>query len=409
MGEANEMDPRRRGIDDLPRDLLRHRQLVAPANNEPHLRAIDHLGALLQGSSADETIVAKLARCWRDRFFNAFYERPLLLLAAMRHDALMEGPKHPLARGFADVSPDATEVTRDRVRAALAPERFSLWIALTTRRVQTNEVSRAVAWLWPAHIAGCSGGQRPLALVDVGASAGLNLVADALDQFWTNTAGATIPIVNGVDCVARIGFDTHPLDIRYDDDLTWLRACVWPGEAERLARLDDAAAAMREAYERGGRRDAAVTRPQLQALNCGLVPMRLEALAAQLPSDALVLVYQTFTRAYLEPKRQATYVKGMRDWLASRPPGSALWVECEIAEQDGASEALVQGRGPQLAAQEFPAEILAHVGTRSGEVRSRRLARCGYHPKALQVDEQAVYELAQRLRSMGTPPLSERR
>lgn len=360
----------RRGVDELVSDIARQRVLLMGHRNVPYHRALEHMNALLEGPHADAELVVKLERCWRDRFFNAYYERPLLLLAAMRHEALTEGPKHPLGRGFASASPDPEAVTRERVRAALAPDRFSLWVTLATRRVQTNETSRAVAWRWPALLAGCDGGARPLALVDIGAAAGLNLIGDRLPASWTTADGAPLRVPSRVHCLVRLGFDTHPLDVRYEEDLNWMRACIWPGETERLARFEAAVLAMRAAYDEDDR-------PELYTVNAGLVAAKLDAVAKKLPAHALVLAYQTFMHGYLEPERSRTYVRAMKAWLESRPAGSAVWIEMEIAE-DATTDA--------------PAEILAHV-----RGKTLRIARCDYHPSKLLVEEKAAAELAQRL------------
>lgn len=88
---------------------------------------------------------ARLAEAWRGRRFGAFYERPLLLLSALR-----EGEGHPLWRGIAGPESDPSGFDAAAVAAALAPERAHLWSTLAGRHLQTNEPSRAVAWLWPA-------------------------------------------------------------------------------------------------------------------------------------------------------------------------------------------------------------------------------------------------------------------
>src|SRR5213078_1583325 len=38
--------------------------------------------------------------------------------------------------------------------------------------------------------------------------------------------------------VARLGVDLDPVDVTDPDDARWLRACLWPDQPERLARLD---------------------------------------------------------------------------------------------------------------------------------------------------------------------------
>jgi hypothetical protein len=40
------------------------------------------------------------------------------------------------------------------------------------------------------------------------------------------------------EVVARIGIDLDPIDVTDAEDAQWLRACVWPDEPERVARLE---------------------------------------------------------------------------------------------------------------------------------------------------------------------------
>src|SRR5690606_25196485 len=144
-----------------------------------YARLLEVLEPMLDGDFG-----ARLAELWRGREFGSFYERPLLLANALRYEALRDGPAHPLWPGLVGMPPDPEAITGAAVRAAVAPDRDGFWRALVERRIQTNETSRAVAWLWPARLAFEAGIRRPLALFDVGASAGLNLVADHLAAMW---------------------------------------------------------------------------------------------------------------------------------------------------------------------------------------------------------------------------------
>lgn len=88
------------------------------------------------------------------------------------------------------------------------------------RATQTNEPGRCRV-LSPV----LAGLPQPIALLEVGASAGLCLLTDRL---------APEP---GLAIVHREGLDANPLDAGDPDDARWLRALVWPGEDEREARL----------------------------------------------------------------------------------------------------------------------------------------------------------------------------
>ena len=64
---------------------------------------LDFLGPELTGD-----IAARLRASWADRSFTAWYERPLLLLSAIRQDALAEGESHPLSAALRSKDPDTT-------------------------------------------------------------------------------------------------------------------------------------------------------------------------------------------------------------------------------------------------------------------------------------------------------------
>jgi hypothetical protein len=313
-----------------------------------------------------------LAAAWEHRRFHAWYDRPLLLLAALRNDALAEGEGHPLHAAFAAEVPDAGAVSAGALAAALDGRREAVFDALAHRGVQTNETSRAVVWLWPAALAGAADG-RSLALADVGASAGLNLVADELPAIWVRQDGGALEVAREVRAVARLGLDPAPLDALDARDARWLRACVWPGEREREERLDQALAAFRAARLRPDG-------PVLLPIAASNVPARLDVLSAA-ENGALVLAYQTVVRDFLEPREREEYEAGMRDWLGTHPPGRALWVELEPAP-DGAG---------------LRGAIVAHARAPWGELRHLELARCGLHPVELEVDDAAEAELRELL------------
>ncbi|MEV4125674.1 DUF2332 domain-containing protein [Nocardia sp. NPDC049707] len=126
------------------------------------------------------------------------------------------------------------------------------------RSTQTNEVGRA-AVLVPvfAQLPG------PLALIEVGASAGLCLYPDLFSYQYDDrnelhpdcgesgvvlrcaTSGAA-PIPDRLpQVVSRAGVDLNPLDVNDADEMRWLECLVWPGQPDRLRRLREAVAIAR--------------------------------------------------------------------------------------------------------------------------------------------------------------------
>ena len=353
------------GIAGLDEDLARQREAVR-GRSPSYERALRLLPGVLAGPPGRYVEAA-----WEHRRFFAWYDRPLLVLASLRNDALAEGPSHPLFDGFAAHDADPAAVTEAALAAALDGSRERVFDALAHRGVQTNETSRAIAWLWPAGLARAGDEVRPLAIADVGASAGLNLVADALPPVWVAADGTPLELARDVRPVARLGLDPAPLDVFRADDARWLRACVWPGERAREERLEAALEAFGAARIRP---DA----PVLVPVAASSVPGRLDLLSGA-EMNALVLAYQTVMRDYLEPAERSAYEAGMRDWLGSHPAGRTLWVELEPVHPTSEGG--------------IPGAIVAHVRTPWGELRSLELARCSLHPLRLDVRHAAVAEL----------------
>ncbi len=150
--------------------------------------------------------------------------------------------------------------------ATLRPVLLEEWPAvretILTRSTQTNEVGRC-ATLLPV-LAGLEG---PLALVEVGASAGLCLHPDRWSYRYLDDEGAEVARVDPstgpaevrLDCTVRGavplpralpevahrgGVDLNPLDLSADDTARWLETLVWPEHEDRRTRLSAACRAV---------------------------------------------------------------------------------------------------------------------------------------------------------------------
>ena len=234
---------------------------------------------------------------------------------------LPAGKRHPTlflaALRFLDGVPADGGELHDRV----ATDTERLRRTVLGRATQTNEAARCAALL-PA-LAAVDG---PLALVEVGASAGLCLYPDryrysydgrpvgppSVVQLRCTTSGP-VPVPTALpEVVARIGVDLHPLDVTDPDDRGWLRALVWPGpaEADRLQRLDAAAAI------------AAQEPPTLLA---GDLLDRLPDALALVPAGATPVVLHTATLPYVPAARRAEFIDRVRSlpvrWVAQEGAG----------------------------------------------------------------------------------------
>ncbi|MGW5263084.1 DUF2332 domain-containing protein [Microbispora sp. NPDC004025] len=176
------------------------------------------------------------------------------------------------------------------------------------RRTQTNEAGRCASLL-PVLAAL----PRPLALVEVGASAGLCLYPDRYRYRYDDgpeIGPADSPVLltcrtNGKvsvperlpDVVWRAGLDLDPVDVRDDEAVRWLECLVWPEQEDRLARLRGAVRMARRDPPRLVRGDAEAVLP-------GLV--------AAAPAGATVVVFHSAVMPYLDAAARDRFVALVR-------------------------------------------------------------------------------------------------
>ncbi|MEA2469667.1 MAG: hypothetical protein QOE38_666 [Thermoleophilaceae bacterium] len=219
--------------------------------------------------------------------------------------------------------------------------------------VQTNDVGRsavlyaALLWLTERH-------SMPIRLLEVGASAGLNLLPDrycyVIDGVKLGDPGSTVRLVEpwerapDVDLaraaarlrvVERAGCDLAPLNPADPDDRVTIMSYIWPDESERLERTRAAL-------------DLAAREPPLVAAEHAAAWLRRIPAA---PPGTLTVVWQSLFRQYLTGE----------DWeaLEAAHPEGAVWLRMEPGADHVAN-----------------AELTI-VETPGG--RARRLALCGDH------------------------------
>ncbi|MEU7905443.1 DUF2332 domain-containing protein [Actinoplanes sp. NPDC049118] len=222
------------------------------------------------------------------------------------------------------------------------------------RATQTNEAGRCAALL-PV-LAALPG---PLALLEVGASAGLCLYPDRYAyRYGDHRLGAGEPLLEceatGLTPPARVpevvwrsGLDLNPLDVTDPADIAWLDALIWPEHTHRRARLRAAAAV------------AAADPPHLVR---GDVLDDLPALAAQAPPEATLVVFHTSVLYQVPAPRRAAFAEAVGalpgHWIANEspevvahralpdPPDAALY---NVLALDGRPLAWTRSHGQSLA------------------------------------------------------------
>ena len=232
--------------------------------------------------------------------------QPNLFLAAVRH--------------VSGVPRDGNEM--EEIVRTHAPRIREVMLSRTT---QTNEPARC-AGLLPV-LAGLS---QPLALVEVGASAGLCLLPDrygydygahrleppsspgpAAAPIFQCAANAATPLPLALPKVGwRCGLDLNPLDLHSPAEMAWLETLVWPGQGHRAQNL-------RAAID--------VARADPPRVRQGDLLTDLPAIAALSPKEMQLVVYHTAVLGYVGSRSDRdAFAKAVRQtgavWISNEAP-----------------------------------------------------------------------------------------
>lgn len=184
------------------------------------------------------------------------------------------------------------------------------------RSTQTNDPRRCTPLLIALNRI-----RGPIALIEVGASAGLTMIPDRYSYEWTARGrriradpksgpstvtlaadvvgwGANPPTIPNI--VHREGIDLNPLDVTDTDDREWLEALVWPEQSDRLELVRAAADIVAEVSPTITAGDA------LEALR-GAV-----ARARRAEPKATIVIWSPAVLVYLDPARRAEFQKYCR-------------------------------------------------------------------------------------------------
>ena len=243
---------------------------------------------------------------------------------------------YPSVSGTADPGPGGARAWA-AARRVLAGQRDAIrgWL---DQPPQTNEVGRAAVLLGGLrHVA--AEASLPVRLVEIGASAGLNLRADhfcvpgdagrygdpsspvVLGGAWQGQPPPAAP----VEVAERTGGDRAPIDPTTDQGRLTLTAYVWPDQGDRMERLRGALAV------------------------AALVPadLRQEAASETLGRTALAegswtVLWHSIVRQYLDEAQRAAVTDGIaRLGAAATPSARFAWLSLEPHRRTPDGECLV--------------------------------------------------------------------
>jgi hypothetical protein len=250
------------------------------------------------GVATDQAVLAVLAR------IPATHRQPPLVFAITR---MLGAPEAAYRHWAAWVAAHADEVVAECAR----------------RSLQTNEPLRCAALL-PA----LSGIPGPIALLEIGASAGLCLYPDRYSYRYRG--GRDLDPADGVSTVVlrseargdpplrmpevvwRAGIDLTPLDASDADDRGFLLSLVWPGETGRAARIEAAL-------------DIAAAEPPVLVSGDATDPEVLRDLAARAPAGAALVITTPGVLPHIPRagRQRLLGTIGVMDaaWVTIDPPG----------------------------------------------------------------------------------------
>jgi hypothetical protein len=195
---------------------------------------------------------------------------------------------------------------------------------MRSRTTQTNEAGRC-AVLLPA----LARLQQPLAIIEVGASAGLCLLPDLYGYDYgrcrLEPPTSTHDIAPIFPCIAneatplptvlptigwRLGLDLNPLSVTSAQDMEWLAALVWPEQSGRLDRL----------------RAAAVAQKSLPRVERGDALRDLPSIIAAVPKGMTAVVFHSAVLAYVRSQSNRDAFARMvmesgATWISNEAPG----------------------------------------------------------------------------------------
>jgi hypothetical protein len=267
--------------------------------------------ALARGAAGDPFVLGFLAGLPDDK------QQPNLLFAALRHVC-------------------GTPGDWAGARVALEAQAEPIRALMLARRTQTNEPARC-ATLLPV----LARLPQPLALLEVGASAGLCLLPDRYGYaygahriappspeapIFPARANTATPLPDALPSVVwRAGLDLSPVDLHDPGQCAWLETLVWPEHTDRLQRL------------RAAIRIAQADAPRLHQ---GDLLTDLAAVVRTAPGNTTLVVFHTAVLAYIADQ-------AARDRFAQTVSAlGAVWISNESSGVFPAIAARVRRPGP---------------------------------------------------------------
>jgi hypothetical protein len=265
---------------------------------------------------------------------------PNLLFGSVQF-LLLKGVQHPLAAYYPAISGDPgsawVEDPYPLFRAFCFEYYDEIRHLIATRLVQTNEVRRCACLLPAFALVAQQAKGLPLSLVEIGASAGLNLLWDHYGydygeegrygdrhspvQLSCHLRGERRPVLPAVfpAVASRIGIDLHPIDVRNAEETLWLQSLIWPEHEKRRHMLQHA---------------SEIAQKEPPPLVAGDALELLPTIMASVPRDTALCLFHSFVLNQFLPEERERLAALFADEATRRDLYviSIAWLDAEVPQ-----------------------------------------------------------------------------
>lgn len=246
---------------------------------------------------------------------------PNLFLAGVQY--LLSSSKDDLVHFYPSLTttPKAISEVYPVFKAFVLSHSDELKTLFQEKLVQTNEIRRC-SYLYPMMTEIYKRHKKPLALIEIGASAGLQLGMDQYnycynEQLHINNSnndfvlssenqGQPLPtsISNAPVVCKRVGIDLNPIDIHNEEELQWLQALIWPEHQGRRFLLNQALPILKEL--------------NLQLIKGDAIKL-IKDISREINEEAMLVVYHTHVANQIPMELRLELIEQLKEISIERP------------------------------------------------------------------------------------------
>ncbi len=246
---------------------------------------------------------------------------PNLFFASIHY--LLMSNEHPLKDFYASFTnePKCVEQAFPYFKQFVLSNEQAILKLFHSKLVQTNEVRRC-AYLYPMLTEIYATHQKPLTLIEIGASAGLQLGMDFYNYVYNGTdfvqnsdcdvliqsenVGVPLPCSLKTKPVIqkRMGLDLNPINVNNPEQYKWLQALIWPEHENRRQLLYNASEVIKKLNIELIKGDAMVN---------------IENICENIDPESLIVIYHTHVANQIPMQVKQDFIETLKKISVQRP------------------------------------------------------------------------------------------